>query len=117
MDEITAEILRVSCPVLRQRIISIFNYTIRFDIHPQVYNIASIVIKPGNGKRDPTNPRTCRPIALLSCLGKYLERLIARRLSYWALKQKMTAKDQCSAIRHRSTVDLTTALYYDIHYA
>lgn len=35
-----------------------------------------------SGRRDLTEPRAWRPISLLSCLGKGLERLVARRLAW-----------------------------------
>ena len=72
---------------------------------------------PKPGKRDRTLPSSYRPISLLSCLGKGLERLIARRISYWALKLKILARDQCSAISRRSAIDLTTALHCDLRKA
>ena len=46
-----------------------------------------------------------------------LERLVAPRISYWALKLKILARDQCSAVKQRSAVDLTSALACDIRHA
>ncbi|POS81852.1 hypothetical protein EPUL_006811 [Erysiphe pulchra] len=58
--------------------------------------------------------KTIRPISLLSCVRKGLERLLSRRFSYWALKCNILAKDRCSAIRKRSPTDLTTVLLCDV---
>ncbi|POS85894.1 hypothetical protein EPUL_003872 [Erysiphe pulchra] len=85
-----------------------------FGTHPKAFKTANVLYVLKNGKRDPTSPSSYKPTALLSCLGKDLERLIARRLSYLALKEKILAKDQCSAVKYRSVTDLTTALNCDI---
>ena len=61
-----------------------------------------------SGKRDRSLPKSYRPIALLSCLGKGLERLLARRLAHSALKLGILARDQCSAVPKRAATDLTT---------
>lgn len=53
----------------------------------------------------------------MSYLGKGLERLMARRLSFLALSQNILAKNQCSAVPHRSATDLTVALASDIQSA
>lgn len=113
-DEINVEILRLSWQTLGDRITNLFNCCIQLGIHPKVFKTANIIIIPKNGKRDRTQPNSYRPIALLPCLGKGLERLISRRISFWALKLKILARDQCSATSRRSAVDLTTALVCDI---
>ncbi|POS81998.1 hypothetical protein EPUL_005489, partial [Erysiphe pulchra] len=69
-DEITAEILRLSWQVLGDRITHFFNCCIQFGTHPKVFKTAIIIILPKNGKRDRSQPKSYRPIALLSCLGK-----------------------------------------------
>lgn len=83
-------------------------------MHPETFKQANVIILPKTGKRDRTLPTSYRPIALLSCLGKGLERLLARRISYCALKYDILAHNQCGAISRRSAVDLTTALVCDV---
>ena len=41
------------------------------------------------GKTDYTTPKSWRPIALLSCLGKGLERLVARRMARISLRERI----------------------------
>jgi hypothetical protein len=41
------------------------------------------------GKRDWRLPRSWRPIALLSCIGKGLERIVARRIAWTAMTYKI----------------------------
>jgi hypothetical protein len=56
--------------------------------HPTLFREATLVVlaKPN---RDPTIPRSYRLIALLSTLGKGLERLVARRLAWTVIREKI----------------------------
>lgn len=82
-DELTAMVLRKAWPVLGQKITHFFNACIRLGTHPRTFKTANVVIIPKPGKRNRKLPKSYRPISLLSCLGKGLERLVARRISYW----------------------------------
>ncbi|RKL06834.1 hypothetical protein BFJ70_g16980 [Fusarium oxysporum] len=68
-------------------------------------------------RRDPTSPRAWRPVSLLSCLGKGLERLIARRLAWVAVYFGVLHPQQAGALPKRSATDLVTALIHDIEEA
>lgn len=114
VDEIPASVLRLAWPVIGSRVTSLFQECVRSGRHPQTFKKAEIIILPKSGPRNRTLPKSYRPIALLSCLGKGLERLIARRVSYLCQTHSVLAPDQCSAIAKRSAVDLTTALTCDI---
>ncbi|RYC80080.1 hypothetical protein BFJ63_vAg17035 [Fusarium oxysporum f. sp. narcissi] len=74
-----------------------------------------MIAKPG--RRDLTSPRAWRPISLLSCLGKGLERLIARRLAWAAIHYSVLHPQQAGALPKRSATDLVTALIHDIEEA
>ncbi|PNP55723.1 hypothetical protein FNYG_15459 [Fusarium nygamai] len=63
------------------------------------------------------SPRAWRPISLLSCLGKGLERLIARRLAWAAVYFGVLHPQQAGALPKRSATDLVTALIHDIEEA
>lgn len=116
-DEIPASILKIAWPVLKDRIIRLFQRCYDLGTHPTVFKHAEVVILPKSGRRDRSSPKSYRPIALLSCLGKGLERLLARRVSYFAQRLKILAPNQCGAVQNRSAVDLTTALACDIQSA
>lgn len=114
LDEITASAIKVAWPVLGPRITTLFQHCLNAGVHPTVFKAARTVAIPKPGKRDRSLPKAYRPIALLPCLGKALERLIAKRMAFLALEHRVLARDQCSAIPRHSTIDLTTALYSDI---
>ena len=48
---------------------------------PAVWKEAVIIPVPKKGK-DKKNPRNYRPISLLSCVGRLLERMVIRLISY-----------------------------------
>ena len=58
-------------------------------------------------------PRAYRLIALLSVLGKGLERLIARRMAWIAIKHKVLHRQQFGALPLHSATDLAAALIHD----
>ncbi|RKK30846.1 hypothetical protein BFJ66_g16119 [Fusarium oxysporum f. sp. cepae] len=74
-----------------------------------------MIAKPG--RRDLTNPRAWRPISLLSCLGKGLERLVARRLAWACIHHGVLHLQQAGALPKRSATDLVAALVHDIEEA
>jgi hypothetical protein len=64
--------------------------------------IAVPIPKPGKNK---LNLSSYRPISLLSCLGKFMERTVNRRL-FWHLESKQLLMPQQSGFhQHRSTED------------
>lgn len=75
---------------------------------------------PKPGKRDLTTAKAWHPISLLSCLsclGKGLERLMARRLAHAAMHHCVLARQLAGALPKRSATDLTTALTHNIERA
>ncbi|EFZ04216.2 Reverse transcriptase [Metarhizium robertsii ARSEF 23] len=95
--------------------------------HPGVFREAEVVMIPKPGKRNLSTPRAWRPISLLSCLGKGLERLIARRLAWASIHYAVLHPQQAGALPKRSAVDpvapkrsavdLVAALIHDIEEA
>ena len=72
---------------------------------------------PKPGKRDLSLPGSWRPISLLSCLGKGLERLIARRVAWAAVEYRVLNSQQAGALPKRLAVDLVAALIHDVDQA
>lgn len=74
-----------------------------------------MIQKPG--KTDFSKAGSWRPIALLSCLGKGLERLIAKRIAYLTILEGVASPQQVGALPGRAAVDLTTCLTHEIERA
>jgi hypothetical protein len=65
-------------------IVQIFTASINLGYYPKRWKTATIIVLRKPGKPDYSAPGAYRPISLLNTLGKVLEAVIARRLSYYA---------------------------------
>ena len=84
-DEIKVEILRACWDTIIDAVILLYELCISLGVHPKSFQRSDIIIPPKPNKRDLSSPKLWRPIALLSFLGKGLERLIAKRISHAAI--------------------------------
>ncbi|POS87428.1 hypothetical protein EPUL_001522 [Erysiphe pulchra] len=116
-DQVPAKLLRASWPAIKDRTCHLFRQCIHSGIHLKEFKQSYILLIRKNGERDWTLPNSYRPILLLSCLGKGLERLLARRIAFLAIKNRILGRYQCSGVPMRCTVDFTTTLVTDIQTA
>lgn len=116
-DEIPTPVLRLGWPLLKKHVFKLFQACIQIGYHPSCFRTAILAILSKPNKADRSSPRSYRPIALLSVLGKGLERLVAKRMSWVAIKYNVLAPQQFGALPLRSSVDLTTCLTHDIETA
>ena len=78
--------------------------------HPSAWRSGIGVILPKPGKRDTSDPKSYRIIALLNCLGKVLEKIYATRLSYLANTSGLLHDSQMGGRKQRSTIDAALLL-------
>lgn len=116
-DSITVRLLRAAWPAIGELVRHLFEGCLAVGHHPQAFKEAEVVMITKPGKRDLTSPRAWRPISLLSCLGKGLERLIARRLAWTCVSHGVLNPQQAGALPKRSAVDLVASLVHDIEVA
>ncbi|CCU77161.1 reverse transcriptase [Blumeria hordei DH14] len=116
-DEIPTAILKICWPLIETRVSSLFRGCLQAGHHPACFKTAVLVMLNKPNKPDRSSPRSYRPIALLLTLGKGLERLIARRLSWIAIRHKIVASQHFGAVPLCSATDLTTCLVHDIETA
>ncbi|OAQ61343.1 reverse transcriptase, RNaseH [Purpureocillium lilacinum] len=79
-DNTTVRLLQTAWPAIGKHVQRLYQGCLTIGYHPRRFKEAEVVMIEKPGKRDLSKPRAWRPISLLSCLGKGLERLIARRL-------------------------------------
>lgn len=116
-DNITVDLLKASWPAIGDIVRWLYESCLQTGHHPLIFKSAEVVMIPKTGKRDLSKPKSWRPISLLSCLGKGLERLIARRIAYAAIQQRVLSSQQFGALPKRAAVDLVAALIHDIETA
>lgn len=68
-------------------------------------------------KRDLSKADGWRPIPLLSCFGKGLERVVAKRMSHLAITSDVVGRQQFGALPKRSANDLVSCVVHDIEEA
>lgn len=117
IDGIQVEILRACWDSIKKAVLLLYRQCIKLGYHPKIFQKAEVVVLPKPKKRDLSSPRSWRPITLLPCLGKGLERLIARRVSQAAVKQGVLSTQQFGALPKRSATDLVSCLVHDVERA
>jgi ribonuclease HI len=88
---------------LKEITTGIFTASINLGYHPKRWRSAKIVVLRKPGKSDYSIPGAYRPISLLNTLGKLLEAVMARRLSYFAEKHGLLPDTQFGGRPGRTT--------------
>lgn len=98
-------------------ITKIFEASLRLGHHPRKWKIASIFVLRKPGKADYSEPGAYRPISLLNTLGKLLDSVIARRLSYYVENYRLLPETQFGGRPGRTTEQALLILTNAIHRA
>ncbi len=114
LEEIPSTIIKKAWPVYYEEITSFFQQWLEEGYHPLVFKNAILCALPKSGKHCRALPGSYRLIAFLSCLGKGLERIVAKRLNNIALRLQLTSSLNFDAIAKRSTLDAAATLTHDI---
>ena len=103
-DLITYEMLRHIHPSLLEMLLSLYNKVWNSGEFPSAWRKATVLAfhKPGKPK---TEPASYRPIALTSCVGKLLEKIINFRLMYHLEQKELLSPVQFGFRQHKSTID------------
>ena len=88
----------------KHAILGIFNKSLREAFIPKERRDSNIlpILKPG---KDAKSPASYRPISLLLCITKLVERLITCRLQWYMEKHKCFSRNQFGFRQARSTID------------
>jgi len=78
-DGITRNMLKAAWEHIGPAVTALYGACLRLGYHPKDLRSAEIVMIPKPNKRNLSLPGSWRPISLLKCLSKGLERLVARR--------------------------------------
>ena len=100
----------------KQNLCHIYSDSIRLGYFPKQWKSAIVKVIPKPGK-DAKFAKNYRPISLLSCVGKVLERIIADRISVHMEENNMFAKSQSGFRRKRMTSEQIFRLTEECHSA
>lgn len=109
-DEITNQALQAGGLALAQAITSIANSCLQLGLYPSSWKVAQTAILRKPNKPDYADPSAYRPIALLSCLSKVVESVIANRLKVRAEIEHILPQGHYGGRPQRSTEDALTHL-------
>lgn len=87
----------------------VFSTLFRYGYHPACWREATGAVL-AKGRPDKAAPKSYRIISLLNCLGKVLERIIAKRLGYLAEKTTLLDPSQIGGRLKKSAVDAALLL-------
>ena len=90
----------------------IFNRCLCEGVHPRTWNTANVTPVPKPGKKL-DRPSHYRPIAVSSCLGRVLEKIMADRLQTYCIARRIFTNNQCGFQPNRRTADVITILLND----
>ena len=102
-DGLPTLVWRELWPYVSTRITQVFSASVRLAYFPTQWKTAKIVVLRKPGKDDYTTPKAYRPISLLNTLGKLLEAVMARRLSYYAETYQLLPDTQFGGRPGRTT--------------
>ncbi|KAF7184036.1 hypothetical protein CNMCM7691_004595 [Aspergillus felis] len=102
-DSLTTLVWKHLWKFLNRFITGIFTVSVKLVYHPKRWRRAKIVVLCKPGKPDYLNPGAYRPISLLNTLGKLLEAVVARRLSYLTEKHSLLPDTQFGGRPGRTT--------------
>ena len=116
-DGITVRSLKACWHHIRHLVRGIYQRCLELRYFPTRWRLAEVAMMPKVGKKDRTSTRSWRPIALLSCLGKGLERIVAKRIAWTAMTHKVLSPQHGGALPKRSAMDLVAAFTHDVEAA
>jgi hypothetical protein len=99
------------------RLTSLFDACLRAGHHPRPWKEAVVCVIPKPKRADYTLAKNFRPISLLECLGKLLEKVIAKLIYSDMTKHTLVPTTQFGGCNASSTLDAGLALLHDIQAA
>ena len=98
----------------KRNLCQIYSDAVRIGHFPKEWKTALVKMVPKPSK-DTKSAKSYRPISLLSCVGKVLERIIASRLSKYMEEKKMFSNSQSGFRSHRMTTEQLLRLSEQSH--
>ncbi|EDN91104.1 hypothetical protein SS1G_00507 [Sclerotinia sclerotiorum 1980 UF-70] len=113
-DGITQEIITKAYKAIPQIFFTLFSKLLNLGYHPKCWKQATGAILKKASKPDYSLPKAYRVIALLNCLGKISERILAQRLGYLAETTHLLHKSQIGGRQKKSAIDAALLLTTEI---
>ena len=101
---LTNRILKQFADILSQSLSVLFNYSLDDGVFPSSWKSSTVipVYKNRGCAKEPTN---YRPISLLPCIAKLMEKILSERLLRYLMTQGVICKGQFAYVRNKSVTD------------
>jgi hypothetical protein len=99
------------------RIVNLFKACLRAGHHPRLWKEAVVCVIPKPKRADYSLAKNFRPISLLECLGKLLEKVIAKLIYSDMTKHTLVPTTQFGGRNASSTLDAGLTLLHDVQAA
>ena len=111
------QILKWAWPTIGETLTCLYNACLSLGHHPTRWKEAVVVVIPKPDKPDYTLPKAHRPISLLECMSKLLEKVVAGRLQHDITALDLIPTNQFGGRQHSSCIDAGLTLLHDIQSA
>jgi hypothetical protein len=95
----------------------IFNRCLELGVHPTHWKHAVVVVIPKPGKMDYSYAKAHRPISLLECMSKLLEKIVAKPFQHDIVKYDLIPTSQFGGRMHSSCLDAGLSLLHNVQWA
>ena len=112
MDEIHNKVLKQCAQSLSYPLCELFNKSLREGIYPDLWKLANVV--PIYKKGDRKDKKNYRPVSLLSCLGKLMERCVFKHLFKYLTTNNIITVLQSGFKPGDSTINQMIDIYHTI---
>ena len=112
-DGIHNRCLKNGTKLLFQHLVKIYNSSLSIGFIPEAWKLGHVILLPKPGKK-PHEVQSYRPITLLSCLGKLIERIIKHRFTLFAESHNLLPNNQAGFRKGRCTYDNLLHLTHDL---
>ena len=110
-------LLKRAWPHIDYRLTTIFTACLRLGYHPVWWKSASVVVIPKPNKSDYSSLKAHRPMSLLECMSKLLEKAIAKRFQHDIVTHNLVPTIQFGGRAHSSCIDVGLTLLHNIQAA
>ena len=80
IEEVPIDLLKLCSDIVGPYLEHLFNACLRLSFVPDAFKFEKTIVLPKPGKDDYSSPKSWRPIALLPCIGKLLEKAFLNRM-------------------------------------
>ena len=111
-DKISHKMLKIAPEKMAEPLQIIFNKSLRQGKYPSSWKIAHVIAILKKG--DASLPSNYRPISLISCVGKIMERIVYKNVYNYLVRNKLIYEYQSGFLPKHSTIHQLLELYNSI---